>query len=242
MSERASRLKHPRLRGQFPNPLPNVLFVDITTRDNPPFSPDHSVISEDSSSVILVPPTSGSLSNLPGAVSSSSSKFRFVSVTCGKCSSVCCGARRTCSNCGAKLRTVQESETAFSTNRKMTKLPPLPAQPPSKSDRVAYQAFKVCRSSFLFCVLTLVQDLTRRYREAGVDPDKLGKQQSNKQPSLSSVATAKLDQSASKLGVEADSGVSVVSDDEKSDDDSVTLYQGEHAGGEICFFSSVFFL
>ena len=125
-------------------------FLIFSFRELHVFAPDHSVISEDSNSVILIPPSSGGLAPFPN--SGLASSYRFVSVPCSKCSSVCCAARRNCSSCGAKLRSVQESETAFHTNRKMTKLPPLPAQAPSKSDRVAYQAFKVFGFWFLdFC-------------------------------------------------------------------------------------------
>ncbi len=70
--------------------------------------------------------------------------------------------------------------------------------------------------------------MTRRYREAGVDPEKIGV---SKLSSISSSNIPKLGERSAAVvatsSTSVDSGVSVVSDDEKSDDDSVTLYGGK---------------
>ena len=147
----------------------------------------HSVITEDSTSVVMR--TSGSLPSVVGA------SERYVSLTCVKCSSINCCSRRICSNCGQKLRIVVESDPGFRLNRRMTNLPPLPINMPPKSDKEAHRAWK---------------DLSRRYKEAGLDPSTLPKK-------------------ASTVMDESESGISLSSDDDDSisdkiEDDSVILF------------------
>jgi hypothetical protein len=187
--------------------------------DDVPIS--HSIISEDASTASVIV-TSSSAPSSPVIAS------RFVSVKCSKCAAVCCGARRTCSSCNAKLRVVAADTATFSTNRRMTRLPPLPAQMPPKSDKVAHQAWK---------------ELARRYKQAGIEPQLLrgsGDPASaplSSSPLLSLTASssgaalaAAISPATAAASAAAESGVSASDSDENDDDDAVILFNEKNGG------------
>ena len=94
----------------------------------------HSVITDDSTSVVGASTSSGSLPHLGGPE-------RYVSIKCNKCRSVNCSSRRFCSNCGQKLRAIVETDKSFESNRRMTNLPPLPVNMPPKVSIRAFRLF-----------------------------------------------------------------------------------------------------
>ena len=109
------------------------------TSDSLDLAPDgtplfHSVITDDSTSVVGASTSSGSLPHL-GALE------RYVSIKCNKCRSVNCSSRRFCSNCGQKVRAIVETDKSFESNRRMTNLPPLPVNMPPKVSSIVPELF-----------------------------------------------------------------------------------------------------